>query len=259
MKKLILIAGPCLAESYELLDEVCSNLIKIIDKNKIDFYFKSSYKKANRTSINSISGFGDRKALDWIAQIGEKYSVKTLTDIHSVQDATLAAEFVDAIQIPAFLSRQTDILVSAGETGKMINIKKAQFMAPEDVVKAAEKVSSTGNNNIMLTERGTSFGYHDLVVDFRGMVTMKHSKYPVIYDATHSVQQPSIGDISGGKPEFIIPLTYAALNIGIDGIFFETHPEPKIALSDSTTQLKLNLAESYIKNIIKIFQFRQEL
>lgn len=259
MKKFIIIAGPCLAESYNLLDEVCNELVKSIDFNKVDFYFKSSYKKANRTSVNSISGFGDLKALEWIAEISKKYKVKTLTDIHSVEDANLAAKYVDVLQIPAFLSRQTDILIAAGETGKIVNIKKAQFMAPEDVIKAAEKVSSTGNHNILLTERGTSFGYHDLVVDFRSMIKMKQYQYPVIYDATHSVQQPSKGEISGGQPEFIMPLAYAAINTGIDGIFFETHTNPKDAFSDSATQLNLKIAKSFIDNILKIYEFRQNL
>lgn len=259
MKKFILIAGPCLAESLSLLDEVCHELVNSIDLDQVDFYFKSSYKKANRTSIKSISGFGDEKALDWISQIGSKYKVKTLTDVHSVQDVEMATNYVDVLQIPAFLSRQTDLLLAAGESGKHVNIKKAQFMAPEDVIKAAEKVESTGNKNIFLTERGTSFGYHDLVVDFRSMIIMKHSNYPVIYDATHSVQQPSKGDISGGRPEFIIPLAYAAINVGIDGIFFETHPNPKAALSDSATQLELNLSKSFIDDILKIYHFRSNL
>ncbi|HRP01733.1 MAG TPA: 3-deoxy-8-phosphooctulonate synthase [Candidatus Kapabacteria bacterium] len=259
MNKLTLIAGPCLAESLSLLDEVCSHLLQVIDNDKIDFYFKASYRKANRTSINSISGVGDSKALDWIAQIASKYNVKTITDIHSDNEAKMAAEFVDVLQIPAFLSRQTDILLAAGNTGKVVNIKKAQFMAPEDVIKAADKVRSTGNSQILLTERGTFFGYHDLVVDFRSMITMKQSIYPVIYDATHSVQQPSKGEVSGGRPEFILPLAYSALNLGIDGIFFETHPEPKLALSDAATQLKLSEVDSFINNLKKIYDFRQSL
>jgi len=259
LKKFILIAGPCLAESFTLLDEVCLGLSKCIDFNKIDLYFKASFKKANRTSINSISGFGDLNALEWIAEIGKKYNVKTLTDIHSVDDANLASQYVDVLQIPAFLSRQTDLLLAAGQTGKIVNIKKAQFMAPEDVIKAAEKVKSTGNNKIMLTERGTTFGYHDLVVDFRSMIIMKQSNFPVIYDATHSVQQPSKGEISGGRPEFIMPLAYSALNTGIDGIFFETHTDPKNALSDSATQLKLDSAKMFIENILKIYEFRMTL
>lgn len=259
MKKFILIAGPCLAESYNLLDEVCSELSESINFDKIDFFFKSSYRKANRTSINSISGIGDDKALEWIAEIGRKYNVKTLTDIHSVGEALLASNFVDVLQIPAFLSRQTDLLLAAGNTGKIVNIKKAQFMAPEDVIKAAQKVESTGNSKIMLTERGTSFGYHDLVVDFRSFLIMKKSNYPVIYDATHSVQQPSKGDISGGLPEFIMPLAFSAINTGIDGVFFETHPNPKNALSDSATQLKLDSAKDFIDKLLKIFEFRNSL
>lgn len=259
MNKFIIIAGPCLAESFSLIDEVADLLSKVIDFNKVDFYFKSSFKKANRTSINSVSGFGDVNALEWIADAGKKYNFKTLTDIHSVQDAEIASNYVDVLQIPAFLSRQTELLIAAGNTGKIVNIKKAQFMAPEDAIKAAEKVKSTGNQKIMLTERGTTFGYHDLVVDFRSMIIMKQSQYPVIYDATHSVQQPSKGEISGGRPEFIMPLAYSAINTGIDGIFFETHPDPKSALSDSATQMKLELVDQFVKNIIKIYEFRQSL
>lgn len=254
MKKLIIIAGPCLAESYSLLDETAGVLSGCIDSN-VDFYFKASYRKANRTSINSVSGYGDEKALKWIADISEKYKVKTLTDVHTAQEAEIAAKYVDCIQIPAFLSRQTDILVAAGNTGKAVNIKKGQFMAPEDVTKAADKVLSTGNKNIFLTERGTSFGYHDLVVDFRGFKIMEKSGFPVIFDATHSVQRPSVGEQSGGQPEYIDLLTKAALGAGASGVFFETHPEPTKALSDAATQLPLNNAPAFIEKIVKINNF----
>lgn len=259
LKKIIIIAGPCLAESLTLLDEVCSHLSEIIDKTKVDFYFKSSYKKANRTSLNSVSTMGTEKALEWIAITGDKYNVKTLTDIHTQEEAYLASKYVDVIQIPAFLSRQTELLLAAGKTNKIVNIKKAQFMAAEDVLKAADKVYSTGNSNIWLTERGTFFGYHDLVVDYRNLLKMKQSKFPIIYDATHSVQQPSIGETSGGNPQYIESLAYSAIMTGINGIFFETHTEPKIALSDASTQLKLDKVDNFLKNIIKIFEFRDTL
>jgi 2-dehydro-3-deoxyphosphooctonate aldolase (KDO 8-P synthase) len=255
LKKLILIAGPCLAESREVIDETARALSSFIAGSNIDFYFKASYRKANRSSIDSFSGVGDRRALEWIAEAGTKYNLKTLTDIHLPEEADIAAEFTDCLQIPAFLARQTDLIIAASETGKAVNIKKGQFMAPEDMHKAAAKAASTGNTNIMLTERGTSFGYHDLVVDFRSFPIMKASSYPVIFDATHSVQQPSIGAESGGKPQFIEVLTKSAIAAGVDGIFFETHPNPMNAKSDSATQLPLSRAEDYINGIIKLFNF----
>jgi len=172
-----------------------------------------------------------------------------LTDVHSPEEAEIASEFVDVLQIPAFLCRQTDLLFAAGKTGRTVNIKKGQFMAPEDIKKAADKVASTGNNDIILTERGISFGYHNLVVDFRSLVIMKDFGYPVVYDATHSLQQPSIGEQSGGSPRFIPALSRAAAAVGVDGIFFETHPNPEKAKSDSATQLPLNLAEDFIRDI----------
>lgn len=259
MNKLIVIAGPCLAESEDMINETAEVLTNCIYGKNIDFYFKASYRKANRSSVNSFSGVGDEIALKWIAEAGKKHNVKTLTDIHLPQEAKLAAEYADCLQIPAFLARQTDLLISAGETGKLVNIKKGQFMAPDDMKKAAAKVKSTGNNNIMLTERGTSFGYHDLVVDYRGLTIMADSGYPVIFDATHSVQQPSIGEQSGGNPQFIENLTKAALAVGVNGIFFETHPNPKLAKSDSATQLPLEKAGNFIDMIYDIYNYFQNL
>jgi 2-dehydro-3-deoxyphosphooctonate aldolase (KDO 8-P synthase) len=250
--KFFIIAGPCVVESKEMLDEVASVLVPISEKYDFDLLFKASYKKANRTSVRSFTGIGDQKALGFIRDISEKYSVRSLTDIHTVEEAKLAAEYVDALQIPAFLSRQTDLLVAAGETGKIVNIKKAQFMAPDDMEKACKKVASTGNENIWQTERGTFFGYNNLVVDFRSLVRMKSFGYPVVYDATHSLQQPSIGEQSGGQPEYIPALAKAAVATGIDGLFFETHPDPKNAKSDSATQLPLEKAEEFIESLLKI-------
>ena len=251
--KFKIIAGPCVVESKDLLIEVAEKLISICNKfENIEFIFKSSYKKANRTSISSFTGIGDKTALEYLNFIKEKYSIQVLTDVHSVEEVKIASEFVDILQIPAFLSRQTELIIAAAETGKIINIKKAQFMAAEDMQKASDKASSNGNNKIWLTERGTFFGYHDLVVDFRSMLKMKQYGYPVIFDATHSVQQPSIGSQSGGLREFIIPLAKAAAAIGVDGIFFETHPQPEKALSDAATQLPLAQAEELIAKIIKI-------
>jgi 2-dehydro-3-deoxyphosphooctonate aldolase (KDO 8-P synthase) len=255
LKKLIIIAGPCLAESQSVVLETASELNRITSELNIDFYFKASYRKANRSSLNSISGPGDEIALNWIAEAAEKYNFKTITDIHNPIEAVLAAKYVDALQIPAFLSRQTDLLIAAGQTGKIVNIKKGQFMAPEDMLKASKKVVSTGNTKIMLTERGTSFGYHDLVVDFRGIPIMANSGFHVIFDATHSVQRPSIGEQSGGNPQFIEKLTFASLAAGVDGVFFETHPDPKNAQSDSATQLPLEKASTFISKIIEIHNF----
>lgn len=246
---MLIIAGPCVVESKEMLKETASELKRICNNLGFELIFKSSYKKANRTSINSFSGIGDVKALTYIKEIGDEFNLQVLTDVHSVEEIELAKNFVDVLQIPAFLSRQTELLVAAGNTGKKVNIKKGQFMAPEDMKKAAEKVSSTGNNNIMLTERGYSFGYHDLIVDFRSLLIMKEIGYPVIYDATHSLQQPSIGKQSGGYPGFIPALTRAAVAVGVDGIFFETHPEPQKAKSDSATQLPLSLVEKFLPDI----------
>lgn len=249
---IFIIAGPCVVESKEMLEETASELIKIAEKYSIKLYFKASYKKANRTSLNSFTGIGDELALSYMADIKEKYSVETLTDFHTVEEARLAAQYVDCLQVPAFLARQTDLLIAAGETGKKINIKKGQFMSPLDMGKAAKKVQSTGNDNIWLTERGTFFGYNDLVVDFRSLLTMKQFGFPVVYDATHSLQRPSIGEQSGGQPEYIPALAKAAVATGIDGIFFETHPDPKNAKSDSATQLPLAKADEFVNNLLKI-------
>jgi len=251
-----IIAGPCLAESEEIVIKVAQQLAECSRLYPtVDFYFKASFRKANRTSDGSFEGCGDELALSWIANAGKQFSLKTLTDIHSPSDAAMAAEFVDVLQIPAFLSRQTDLLKAAGNTGKIVNIKKGQFLAPDDAIKAAKKIESTNNSNIWLTERGTFFGYHDLVVDFRSMIIMKQSGYPIIYDATHSVQQPSIGTQSGGRPEFIKDLTRAAVAIGIDGMFFETHPDPKNAKSDAATQLPLSELFNFVAMIINLNNF----
>ena len=247
-----IIAGPCVVESKKLLVQTASELKNICENLGFEFIFKSSFKKANRTSINSFTGIGDEKALGFLNDIRKEFDVKVITDIHTVEDVKLASEYVDILQIPAFLCRQTDLLIAAGESGLPVNIKKGQFMAPEDMEKAAEKVVSTGNKEVWLTERGASFGYHNLVVDFRSILVMKDFGYPVIYDATHSLQQPSIGEQSGGLPQFIPALTRAAVAVGVDGIFFETHPDPKNAMSDSATQLPLSLAESLLADIKKI-------
>jgi 2-dehydro-3-deoxyphosphooctonate aldolase (KDO 8-P synthase) len=254
MNKPFVIAGPCLAESFSMLDESAALLSELSQKLKFKLYFKASYRKANRTSVSSFEGVGDEIALGWIKEIGQKYNLETITDIHESKDAAFVAEFVDVLQIPAFLARQTALLIAAGETGKIVNIKKAQFMAPADVIKAADKVKSTGNNNIWLTERGTFFGYNNLVVDYRGLVQMRQSGYPTVFDATHSVQQPSIGEQSGGSPEFIPALARAAAAVGIDGLFLETHPDPANAKSDAATQLPLGKVENFLTEIFRIHE-----
>ncbi len=252
MNKFKIIAGPCVIESKELLKITCEKLLDSIKTFEVDFYFKASYRKANRSSFGAFEGVGDLIALEWMKEISTEFKVKTITDIHSPEEAFIASNFVDALQIPAFLSRQTDLLVAAAKTGKTVNIKKAQFMAPDDMKKAAKKVTESGNNNIFLTERGTFFGYHDLVVDFRSLVRMKEFGFPVIYDATHSLQQPSLNEQSGGFRELIPALARGAVAVGIDGVFFETHPNPEKALSDSATQLPLNQASEFIDQIIRI-------
>jgi len=254
LHKFILIAGPCLAESSEMLEQTAELILESTKDYDIDLIFKASYRKANRTSGDSFEGVGDIKALEWIAQIGKKYNLRTITDVHNIQDCEMAAQYVDALQIPAFLCRQTDLLVAAGKTGKMINIKKGQFLAAKDMQKAAQKVASTGNNKIMLTERGTFFGYHDLVVDFRSLPIMSGFSYPVIYDATHSVQQPSQGEQSGGLRQFILHLAKAAIAVGVNGIFCETHPNPEKAMSDAATQIKLDEFPSFIKTLLDLNQ-----
>jgi len=250
---LLLIAGPCVVENRDIVFQTCEKLKTISVKHKIPFVFKSSYQKANRTSIHSFRTIGIDKALQILGDVKKEFDVMVLTDIHSEIEAGIVAEVVDILQIPAFLCRQTDILIAAGETGKIVNIKKGQFMAPEDMKYQSEKVESTNNNKIILTERGTFFGYHNLVVDMRSIIVMKQFGYPVIFDATHSVQMPSKEKgVSGGAPEFILPLARAAIATGADGIFLETHPEPKKALSDGSNMLKLDNVENLLKILLKI-------
>ena len=249
--RLIIIAGPCLVEGREMLMTTAENLTKVVDGKPVSFIFKSSYRKANRTSAGAFSGIGDDEALRYLQEVKDAFQVPILTDIHSDQEAAMAAQVADVLQIPAFLSRQTSLLEAAAATGKVVNIKKAQFMAPEDVVKAARKVTAAGNDKVWLTERGTSFGYHDLVVDYRGIVTMKDSGFPVIFDATHSVQRPSAGASSGGAPEFIPALSKAAAAVGVDGIFAETHPKPAEAKSDAATQLPLDEFAGFLEGVLR--------
>jgi len=249
--RLILIAGPCLVEGRDMVLRTAEHLVQVTSGKPVQLIFKGSYRKANRTSAGAFSGIGDLEALKILAEVRQTFGVPTLTDIHADAEAAMAAEAVDVLQIPAFLSRQTSLLEAAAATGRVVNIKKAQFMAPEDVVKAAAKVVQAGNPNVWLTERGTSFGYHDLVVDFRGLVTMRASGFPVIFDATHSVQRPSAGATSGGSPQFIPALSRAAAAVGVDGVFAETHPDPSNAKSDAATQLPLDQFASFLEGVLR--------
>lgn len=249
----LLISGPCVVESKSVVFKTCEALKEITNKLNIPFIFKSSYIKANRTSADSFRTMGIEESLRILSDAKKEFETLILTDVHSESEIPDAAEVADVLQIPAFLSRQTELLESAGRSGKIVNIKKGQFLAPEDMEYQAKKVSSTGNKKIFLTERGSSFGYHNLVVDMRGLVIMSKTGYPVIFDATHSVQMPS-GDkgVSGGSPEFITPLARAAVAAGVDGFFIETHPEPSKALSDASSMMKLDRMESLLKQLSEI-------
>lgn len=250
---ILIISGPCVVESKSIAFKTCETLKSITDKLKLPFIYKSSYSKANRTSSGSFRGIGMDKALQILDDIKREFSVPILTDFHSEIEAEIAAEVADVLQVPAFLCRQTELLEAAGETGKVINIKKGQFMAPEDMFYQAEKVSNTGNKKIMLTERGSTFGYNNLVVDMRSLVIMKKFGYPVIFDATHSVQMPSKeSGVSGGNPEFILPLARAAAGTGVDGFFIETHPNPAKALSDARSMIRLSSMEVLLKQLSEL-------
>lgn len=251
--RLFLISGPCVVESEKLSFEIAKRAKKIAQNLGIPYIFKASYKKANRTSGESFRSIGVQASLEILAKIRDKVKVPVLTDVHSEIEAVIAADYVDILQIPAFLSRQSDLLEAAGETGRIINIKKGQFLSPEDMKYQIKKVESTGNKKILITERGTSFGYHNLVVDMRSLSIMKKFNYPVVYDATHSLQMPSVENgISGGSPEMIFPVARAAAAAGINGIFIETHPNPAKALSDSKSMLPLSKLESLLKQLIAI-------
>lgn len=254
MKSFILIAGPCVIESKELLEETAGVLSEIAKELDARFFFKSSYKKANRTSADSFMGIGDELALNYLNEIGKKINYPTLTDIHSTLEAEFAAQYVEALQIPAFLCRQTEIIEAAAKTGKIVNIKKGQFLDPYSMRGALDKALQAGASETWLTERGSSFGYNDLVVDYRSLVIMRELGAPVIFDATHSTQKPSVGKTSGGSPQFALPLAKAAAVVGIDGLFIETHPNPSLAKSDASTQLPLKNAKEFIFKIYEIWE-----
>jgi len=237
---LALIAGPCVIESREGCIQIAEELVEMAKQQKVPLIFKASYDKANRTSIDSYRGPGISKGLDILAEIKEKFNIPVLTDVHSVEEIKIASKVVDIIQLPAFMIRQTDFVVAAGESGAVVNVKKAQFAAPWDMVNVVKKIESTGNTNILLTERGASFGYNTLVADMRSLIIMRETGYPVIFDATHSVQAPGgQGTTSGGDGRFAPYLARAATAVGVDGLFIETHPTPKQALSDGPNMIPL--------------------
>lgn len=248
-----LIAGPCVIENDITPFLIAKKIAAISDKFKIPFIFKASYKKANRSRLESFTGIGDLEALDIIEKVGFEFDIPTITDIHTEAEAVVAAEYVDILQIPAFLCRQTELLLAAGYTGKVINIKKGQFLSAEAMKFAIEKIKQSGNENIILTERGSMFGYQDLVVDYRGIIEMQKNNYPVVLDITHSLQQPNqASGITGGHPELIETIAKAGIAVGVDGIFIETHPDPANAKSDGANMLQLDLLEELIEKLVKI-------
>lgn len=250
-----LIAGPCIIENDKNPFEIAERIIEITDKLQIPYIFKASYRKANRSRLDSFTGIGNRSGLDILKTVKEKYGIPVITDIHNAEEAYTAAEYVDILQIPAFLCRQTDLLVSAAKTGKPVNIKKGQFLSAASMEFAVNKVFQSGNKNVMLTERGNMFGYQDLVVDFRNIPWMKAHGVPVIADITHSLQQPNqSGGVSGGQPEMIETIGKAAIAVGADGIFIETHPNPKEALSDGENMLPLDQLEPLLEKLVRIKQ-----
>ena len=248
-----LIAGPCVVENETMPLEIAKVLKNITDRLQIPFIFKASYRKANRSSLNSFTGIGDEKALAVIARVGKTLQIPTITDIHAAEEAEMAANYVDILQIPAFLCRQTDLLIAAAKTGKTVNIKKGQFLSAEAMRFPVEKIRSTGNTQVMLTERGTMFGYQDLIVDFRGVELMRENNCPLILDITHSLQQPNQSSgVSGGLRDLIETLAKAGIAVGYDGIFMETHHDIKNAKSDSTNMLPLNQVEALLEKLVKI-------
>ncbi len=253
--KLTILAGPCAAESMEILDETAKGLKEITKKLDINFVFKSSFDKANRSSIHSYRGPGLEKGLEMLQTIKSKYDIPIVTDIHTPDQAQPVSEVADILQIPAFLCRQTDLLVAAAKTGKIVNIKKGQFLAPEQMGPLVKKVEDSGNNNILLTDRGTTFGYNNLVVDFRAIPIMLEFGYPVVFDATHSVQLPGAnGTSSGGDRRFAAPLAKAAMAAGANALFFEVHPDPDKALCDGPNMIALKDAEELFKQCKDIFE-----
>ncbi|MDT0556733.1 3-deoxy-8-phosphooctulonate synthase [Patiriisocius hiemis] len=251
-KNFFLLAGPCAIEGEEMALQIAEQIVKITNKLEIPYIFKGSFKKANRSRIDSFTGIGDEKALAILKKVSDTFNVPTVTDIHEVSDAAMAAKYVDVLQIPAFLVRQTDLVVAAAKTGKVVNLKKGQFMSPESMQHAAQKVLDSGNTQVMITDRGTMFGYQDMVVDFRGIPTMQQYA-PTVLDVTHSLQQPnqSVG-VTGGRPEMIGTIAKAGIAAGVDGLFIETHFDPANAKSDGANMLDLNKLEKLLSDLVAI-------
>ena len=251
--KLFLLAGPCAVENEKITLDTAEYLSRLTDKLGIPYVFKSSYRKANRTKSSSFAGIGDEKALKLLGRVREEFDVPTVTDIHESHEASMAAEYVDVLQIPAFLFRQTDLLQAAGRTGRLVNIKKGQFAGAEAMQFAANKVKETGNDKVLLTERGNMFGYGDMVVDYRNLVWMKEMGYPTVMDVTHSLQQPNNGSgVTGGLPQLIEPMAKAAVAVGVSGLFIETHPDPASALSDGANMLPLHKMEELLTKLLRL-------
>ena len=248
-----LLAGPCVIEGEDMARRIAESVVNINDRLQIPYAFKGSYRKANRSRLDSFMGIGDEKALKILKKVHDTFGVPTVTDIHAAEEAAMAAEFVDILQIPAFLCRQTDLLVAAAQTGKIINIKKGQFLSPLAMRFAADKVVEAGNKNVMITERGTTFGYQDLVVDYRGIPEMQTFGFPVVLDVTHSLQQPNqTSGVTGGMPQLIETIAKAGIAVGADGLFIETHENPSVAKSDGANMLKLDLLEGLLTKLVRI-------
>ena len=247
-----LLAGPCAIEGEDMAMRIAEKVVAVTDKLNIPYVFKGSFKKANRSRIDSFTGIGDDKALKILKKVSETFEVPTITDIHEISDAAMAAEYVDVLQIPAFLVRQTDLVVAAAETGKVVNLKKGQFMSPESMKHAVSKVTDTGNEQVWITDRGTMFGYQDMIVDFRGIPTMKQYA-PVVLDVTHSLQQPNQSSgVTGGRPALIGTMSRAGIAAGVDGLFMETHFDPANAKSDGANMLDLSLLEKLLTDLTAI-------
>lgn len=248
-----LIAGPCVVESEELVMEVAGKVSAICKRLEIPYVFKASYRKANRTGASSFTGIGDDNGLSLIKKVGDTFHLPTTSDIHAHEEAAMAAPFIDILQIPAFLCRQTDLLIAAAETGRIVNVKKGQFLSGPSMKFAVDKIQKAGNSKVMLTERGNTFGYQDLVVDYRNIPWMQENKVPVIMDCTHSLQQPNqTSGITGGNPQLIGTISKAAIATGADGLFIETHPNPAVAKSDGANMLKLDLLEPLLEKLVKL-------
>ena len=250
-----LLAGPCVIEGEEMALDIAEKMVKITSRLDIPYVFKGSYRKANRSRIDSFTGIGDEKALKILKKVSDTFGIPVVTDIHAAEEAAMAAEYVDILQIPAFLCRQSDLLIAAAKTGKVVNIKKGQFLAPDAMKFAAQKVIESGNDQVMLTDRGTTFGYQDLIIDYRGIPKMQETGCPVILDITHSLQQPNTtSGVTGGLPHLIETVAKAGIAVGVDGIFMETHQNPSVAKSDGANMLPLAQVESLLEKLVRIRQ-----